>query len=214
MTVGLAYLDAACKSQINKGTNMINAGGPSSSWLTFAHELGHNLAGDHSFEEGQGSTGGIMDYSDGKHEGVYQFNTKYRKRDMCAYLDKYDGNCQGKFSPTQVTGTNPKPRGNTCKTLDGTPCMLPFMYRDLQHETCTVDNSEMLWCYTSKNRWGYCKCCNYMTVDGKKCVFPFKYRGTQYDTCTTAQHTHAWCATGVDDDLENTGWGNCDTSCK
>merc|ERR1712019_301089 len=33
-------------------------------WQTFAHELGHNFGGFHSFEEGQGQTGGLMDYGD------------------------------------------------------------------------------------------------------------------------------------------------------
>lgn len=49
-------------------------------WITFAHEVGHNfggarksrvgpllcLAGEHSFELGQGKTGGIMDYGNGQ----------------------------------------------------------------------------------------------------------------------------------------------------
>ena len=32
---------------------------------TFAHEVGHNFGCDHAFDEGQGRTGGIMDYGDG-----------------------------------------------------------------------------------------------------------------------------------------------------
>jgi len=57
-------------------------------WFVFAHELGHNFKGEHSFEEGTGTTGGVMDYGDGKLDGHYQFNTKYRKQEMCKFLSK------------------------------------------------------------------------------------------------------------------------------
>lgn len=56
-------------------------------WKTFAHEVGHNIGADHSFEEGQGATGGIMDYGDGFYNNVEQFNTKYRKEQVCSRLD-------------------------------------------------------------------------------------------------------------------------------
>lgn len=34
--------------------------------------VGHNFGASHSFEDGQGQTGGIMDYSDGFYNGVIQ----------------------------------------------------------------------------------------------------------------------------------------------
>ena len=40
-------------------------------WFTFAHEIGHNFGGSHSFEEGQVRTGGIMDYGNGLLNGDY-----------------------------------------------------------------------------------------------------------------------------------------------
>jgi hypothetical protein len=56
-------------------------------WETVAHEIGHNFGAEHSFEDGVGQTGGIMDYGDGIYNGVHQFNTKYRKTDVCAAID-------------------------------------------------------------------------------------------------------------------------------
>merc|ERR1712187_324011 len=81
--IGLAHADSICSGS-NTGVNQLHN---SMSWLTFAHELGHNFGGDHSFEEGQGKTGGIMDYGDGRLNGEYQFNTRYRKDQMCRTMN-------------------------------------------------------------------------------------------------------------------------------
>merc|ERR1719359_487269 len=93
-----------------------------STWLTFAHELGHNFAGRHSFEEGQGKTGGIMDYGDGKKNGVYQFNTKYRKEQMCDKLNKVVGQCGScKFEP-QGGSCDPSKSRVSCGNHDAEEC--------------------------------------------------------------------------------------------
>merc|ERR1712226_153591 len=56
---------------------------------TFAHEVGHSFGASHSFEEGRGRTGGIMDYGHNKLiSGELQFNTKYRKREICNHLTR------------------------------------------------------------------------------------------------------------------------------
>ncbi|CAE8693226.1 unnamed protein product, partial [Polarella glacialis] len=96
-TVGIAWIGAICDTKgYNTGVNQLHDSG-SQAWLTFAHELGHNFGADHSFEDGQGQTGGIMDYGDGRKNGVYQFNTKYRKGEMCAEMDRSVNKCSGKF---------------------------------------------------------------------------------------------------------------------
>jgi len=97
-TVGIAWIGAICDTKgYNTGVNQLHDSG-SQAWLTFAHELGHNFGADHSFEDGQGQTGGIMDYGDGRKNGVYQFNTKYRKGEMCAEMDRSVNKCSGKFA--------------------------------------------------------------------------------------------------------------------
>jgi len=96
--VGLAYLGTICNAnKYNTAVNQIHDHRSENTFLIFAHELGHNFGGDHSFEEGHGNTGGIMDYGDGHLDGVYQFNTRYRKAEMCDVMNRRAGKCQGKF---------------------------------------------------------------------------------------------------------------------
>jgi hypothetical protein len=57
-TVGLSWMGSLCRNDIGAGVSSFS----STLWLTLAHELGHSLGGAHSFQLGQGRTGGIMDY--------------------------------------------------------------------------------------------------------------------------------------------------------
>jgi len=82
-TIGLAWVGTLCRNGMG-GVNHINTG-----WATFAHELGHNFNGDHSFEEGQQRTGGIMDYGVGHNIlKPIQFNSKYRRTAVCGEVAK------------------------------------------------------------------------------------------------------------------------------
>eukprot|EP00927_Polykrikos_kofoidii_P047887 TRINITY_DN4217_c0_g1_i1.p1 TRINITY_DN4217_c0_g1~~TRINITY_DN4217_c0_g1_i1.p1 ORF type:complete len:511 (+),score=59.29 TRINITY_DN4217_c0_g1_i1:191-1534(+) len=119
--VGLAFMGTLCRSRggYNSGTTKIHFRSP---WLTFVHELGHNLAGTHSWEEGRGRTGGVMDYGDGKLDGVYQFNTKYRKRQVCRLLSFKVNSCYGKFQrdPAVTTTTTTTTTATTTTTTTST----------------------------------------------------------------------------------------------
>merc|ERR1712187_592527 len=108
-TVGLAYMGSMCAASSNTGVNQLHN---SQSWITFAHELGHNFGGDHTFEEGQGRTGGIMDYGDGRLNGEYQFNTRYRKGEMCSTMNGVVNRCGGSFDqagPAPTRSPTPRP---------------------------------------------------------------------------------------------------------
>lgn len=114
--VGLAFLDAICAGGgWNTGVNQLHN---SNSWITFAHELGHNFGGEHSFEEGQGQTGGIMDYGDGTLNGDHQFNTQYRKDQMCAVMGSSVNNCNGNF---KLAPQSPTPRPSSDGGASQTP---------------------------------------------------------------------------------------------
>merc|ERR1740138_986351 len=92
-----------------------------SGWATYAHELGHNFGGGHSFEDGQGSTGGIMDYGDGKLNGVYQFNTKYRKTEVCTELTESKSKCSSTAFYKASTGASPRRRAPAPTPAPTTP---------------------------------------------------------------------------------------------
>ena len=84
-TVGLSWMTALCRNDIGAGVSSFS----STLWLTFVHELGHAFGGAHTFQLGQGATGGIMDYADGSYplgSSIYQFNTLYSRTDVCAGL--------------------------------------------------------------------------------------------------------------------------------
>jgi len=78
-TVGVSWISALCSSWANYGVSARN-------WLIFAHELGHGFGCTHSFENGIGLTGGIMDYGTGLYEGVYQFHPG-KKSEFCGFVN-------------------------------------------------------------------------------------------------------------------------------
>jgi hypothetical protein len=108
-TVGLAWVGTLCNGGYATGVNHMNSG-----WTTFAHELGHNFKASHSFEAGQGRTGGIMDYGDGKLDGIYQFNTQYRKSQVCGHVNSVQSRCSSAaFYAAGNGGSSPRRRAPT-----------------------------------------------------------------------------------------------------
>lgn len=72
-------------------------------WLTYAHELGHQLGAIHpwgSNTANKGKYGGIMDYANGNNgndkrlNGEHQFNAQVNKGEVCGHLNKLiNGKC-------------------------------------------------------------------------------------------------------------------------
>lgn len=83
--IGVAVKNSLCGGAAAGVTWFARNGG---TWKIFAHEVGHIFGASHSFEEGTGRTGGLMDYGDGRYNGEIQFNTKYRKEEMCGIISK------------------------------------------------------------------------------------------------------------------------------
>eukprot|EP00403_Amphidinium_massartii_P030112 CAMPEP_0178398350 /NCGR_PEP_ID=MMETSP0689_2-20121128/14727_1 /TAXON_ID=160604 /ORGANISM="Amphidinium massartii, Strain CS-259" /LENGTH=611 /DNA_ID=CAMNT_0020019109 /DNA_START=50 /DNA_END=1885 /DNA_ORIENTATION=- len=119
--VGVAWLGTTCNiyngpggvGRYNYGLNQMNT---ASAWLIFAHELGHNLDADHAFDEGQGQTGGIMDYNvGGIHEGVVQFNVYYTKTELCNTFTGMGNRCPSDqwFENPATTTAAPTPAPTT-----------------------------------------------------------------------------------------------------
>jgi len=81
-TIGLAYIGVlAWPSHAAGWTNFLGG----DTWKIFSHELGHNFGGQHSFENGQGKTGGIMDYGDGMDRQPW-FNKPLRQKNICGQI--------------------------------------------------------------------------------------------------------------------------------
>ena len=81
--LGMAYVDTACTSPNNVG---ISKGTYALSWLIFAHEIGHHFGARHTFQNGRGTTGGLMDYTAKPYEGAWQFNSQFSENDLCKIL--------------------------------------------------------------------------------------------------------------------------------
>jgi len=201
--VGLAYVGTICnKYKYNIGVDQIHDYNSENTFLIFAHELGHNFGGDHSFEEGEGTTGGIMDYGDGHLNGVYQFNTKYRKAEMCETMNRVAGRCQGKFDPASAPAPTPP-------SLTPAPTLIPTL-APAPGPTPRPDGGS-----------GPCKTVSARGAGiGKECVFPFEYKDITYHGCTPEGHVNLWCPTAeglVDGKTEGPtkgggNWGECSWS--
>jgi hypothetical protein len=75
---GVSYIGSVC----GKTSNFAVAHADSK---TASHELGHAFGCSHSFENGVGTTGGVMDYGDSLYNNTFQFHPNKRV-EMCGTL--------------------------------------------------------------------------------------------------------------------------------
>ena len=105
--IGKAYVGVLCNDNSNfHYARSISYFSERNFFITIAHELGHNFGAMHSFEEGKGTTGGIMDYGDGTLNGEFQFNRKYRYDEICSFLDNNLEKCQAQGSFVKSNSSN------------------------------------------------------------------------------------------------------------
>eukprot|EP00455_Lapot_gusevi_P043586 TRINITY_DN531_c0_g1_i5.p1 TRINITY_DN531_c0_g1~~TRINITY_DN531_c0_g1_i5.p1 ORF type:complete len:1022 (-),score=341.48 TRINITY_DN531_c0_g1_i5:177-3242(-) len=126
-TVGLAYVGVMCNMAYSAGWSNYLAS--SRTWSVFAHEMGHNFGAGHSFENGQGSTGGIMDYGNGLYNNIYQFHP-LKKKEVCPVLtsgtSSSNKNCMAISSQAQIPDQLPCNGGPSCaKGPGGSPSPSP-----------------------------------------------------------------------------------------
>lgn len=127
-----------------------------------------------------------------------------------------------------------------CTTLEGKPCVFPFMFLNKRYSQCTSDEDRAgkFWCSTRVDRdgwhvrgeWGYCNpdTCGTRSptpaptpsctvTDGRACMFPFRFRGILYDTCTNENDPDGryWCSTktSANNDHLTGNWGYCTRGC-
>mmetsp|Transcript_36308 Transcript_36308/g.58137 ORF Transcript_36308/g.58137 Transcript_36308/m.58137 type:complete len:539 (-) Transcript_36308:3253-4869(-) len=124
---GLAYIGTICRSAgHNSGVIIVEEKTPAT--ITLAHELGHITGAVHSFEHGEGTTGGIMDYGNGILHGTGQVGFgSLRQPEMCGGLQQSKQSIEAcpKMLPTEAS----KPRcgdkyvstpGEECECANGT----------------------------------------------------------------------------------------------
>ena len=85
--VGIAYQGTICDANYGVAVSSKSDLGDTMTWLTFAHELGHGFGASHTFFNGVGRTGGIMDYGDGRVNSTVQFLGASRAQ-LCAGMQR------------------------------------------------------------------------------------------------------------------------------
>ena len=168
--VGVSWVGALCSTWSNYGVSARD-------WLTFAHELGHGFGATHSFENGVGTTGGIMDYGSGLYEGVYQFHPA-KKAEFCSFVSLLKKNYPEciKISDTTTCGDGLMGPGEQCECIKKglKKCGICVKCKLTKKVKCAPSNAFIMRYPTSKE---------YVSVNDKsvythnKCCVKNKFKG-------------------------------------
>jgi len=148
--IGVAYLNALCSPRVGTG---LSSSGTTSTWTIVAHELGHNFGGEHSFELGQGNTGGIMDYGRRQKElmaNVWQFNSRFREAEICQQLTRTMANPG--TGPNGVCWSNYVAEGGTTYIWKGTGVFSACSVSCRTSEGEKPVQTELVGCYSGNTR--------------------------------------------------------------
>eukprot|EP00405_Crypthecodinium_cohnii_P014121 CAMPEP_0206461844 /NCGR_PEP_ID=MMETSP0324_2-20121206/25611_1 /ASSEMBLY_ACC=CAM_ASM_000836 /TAXON_ID=2866 /ORGANISM="Crypthecodinium cohnii, Strain Seligo" /LENGTH=814 /DNA_ID=CAMNT_0053933859 /DNA_START=213 /DNA_END=2658 /DNA_ORIENTATION=- len=109
---GLAWVGGICDwtNEINRGVTWHNT----ETWITFAHEVGHNFGAGHTFGKG-----GIMDYEDGMLDGIYQFYSDGNEAEMCKEMASVIGSCSYITDATSTCGNSVLEPTEECECAAG-----------------------------------------------------------------------------------------------
>jgi hypothetical protein len=123
--MGVANMGASGCNFQSRGWNIGVVNTSPGLWRTLAHELGHGFNMKHSFENGQGKTGGIMDYGNPFINGVPRFRIE-RAGEACAILSSLKANRCAMLASTGTHITAPPTRAfPTAKPTKGPPTPKP-----------------------------------------------------------------------------------------
>lgn len=157
-TVGMAYLGTLCTYEYNTG---VTSHLGERTWYIWIHELGHSMGAFHSFENGIGRTGGIMDYGNYTYNGVVQFHPlkraemcpEFQQALICPYFREaaFQSKC-GDGTLSQSEQCECLDRSQSCKgcvncktTGENVECSAEeFVFRQVgQNYTLSVDSSSL-----------------------------------------------------------------------
>jgi hypothetical protein len=184
-------------------------------WLTLAHEMGHILGASHSFEAGVGTTGGIMDYSNGMLRGTSVYGFEARKRsEVCRALGAAAQRQCGAFlvaSSNAGSGCGDKfldpSRGEQCECVDGTTscegcveCRLVNAAQQCSATTFFMDVQGQAAADMRGGTLSSAQCCSskgVLAMAGTKCSAGLCSLGQCLDPCSMSASPLRMCASPV-----------------
>ena len=211
-TAGLAYFSTMCSNANgqNAGVTYTSPNGPSSTWITFAHEVAHNLGAPHPFQNDRslkGTFGGLMDYNDRtalQTDGTQMlaFNTDTTRDHMCAHVNSkiWSSVCKGHIgADTGCDMCNGVCRNETCYRAESTGCFNLQFWDDFK-EVATGPSAV---CSPNATADVDARGCEVMCAD------PNGLCPTDYSDRVYAGRPVTWLADGTPCLNSNDVWGTC-----